>query len=249
MEKVIAFLQKNLFINLISAALIGASVFFLSSFIAKPFSDIVGNHIVLDFYSKNYFVKFFILLFSILIILVVNKGKLSDYGFRRGSDIKYFSFIFKVAGISIASLIFGAILFMGILNRAFPTENLAGFPEPKSLLQMILAVWVWSSFCEEVLLRGLVQSFMQKFTHIKLFRLSVPVVTSGLLFGAMHLSLFKAHMGVWFVCFIVFNTSVIGLTAAYYREKSGSLIPAFWVHFIANVVGSLPLIIKLIIPA
>lgn len=249
MEKVIAFLQKNLFINVISAVFLGASVFFLSSFIAKPISDIVGNHIELDFYSRNYFIKFFILIFSLLVILLVNKGNLSGYGFKRNSNIKYFPFIFKVAGISIAALIFGSILFMGILNRVFPTGNSAGFPEPKSILQMILAVWIWSSFCEEVLLRGLVQSFMQKFTHIKLFHLSIPVIVSGLLFGAMHLSLFRAGMGLWFVCVIVFNTSVIGLMAAHYREKSGSLIPAFWIHFIANVVGSLPLIIKMIISA
>jgi len=249
MEKVIAFLQKNLFINVISAVLIGASVFLLSSFIAKPISDVIYNHIELDFYSRSYFIKFFILLFSILVILIINKGKLSNYGFQKGKNVKYLPLTLKVSGICIAAYIFGTILFMGILNKIFPTGNSTGFSQPKSILQIILAVWVWSSFCEEVLLRGLVQSFMQKFTHIKLFRLSVPVIVSGLLFGAIHLSLLKAHMGLWFVLFIVFNTSVIGLMAAYYREKSGSLIPAFWVHFIANVVGSLPLIIKMIISA
>ena len=49
------------------------------------------------------------------------------------------------------------------------------------------------------------------------------------------------------VSFIVFNTTVIGLLAAFYREKSESLIPPVIIHFLANAVGSAPLIIKMLI--
>jgi len=45
---------------------------------------------------------------------------------------------------------------------------------------------------------------------------------------------------------LCFFTKIIGSLAAYYREKSNSLILAFIVHFMANVVGSLPLIFKLL---
>ncbi len=75
----------------------------------------------------------------------------------------------------------------------------------------------------------------------------MPVIISGLFFGAMHLSLLFVGMGHWFVSFIVFNTTVIGLIAAYYREKSDSIIPPIIIHFTANVVGSIPIIIILLI--
>ena len=219
----------------------------LSSNIAKPITAFIKNYLELNFYTQNVIYKLIILLLSIATILLVNKGKLLGYGFNRTQNIKYISFTLKVAGISLATLIFGAIVFMGILNHLFPTGNSTGFPEQKSLIQMILTIWIWSSLCEEVLARGLVQSFIQHLKHIKIFRLSLPVVISGLFFGGMHLTLFKANMGLWFVLFTVFNTTVIGLMAAYYREKTNSLIPAFWVHFIANVIGSLPLIVKMIL--
>jgi membrane protease YdiL (CAAX protease family) len=247
MNKLIEDLLKKSWLAIISTILMGATIILLSFAIADPITNIINSHFELNFYTKNTIFKFFILLLSIAAILLVNKGKLSGYGFNRPENIKYLNFSIKVAGISVASLIFGAIVFMGILNHLFPTGNSAGFPEQKSIIQMVLTIWVWSSLCEEVLVRGFVQGYIQHLKHLKIFRLSVPVVVSGLFFGAMHLTLFKAGMGLWFVLFITFNTSVIGLTAAYYREKTNSLIPAFWVHFIANAIGSLPLIIIMIL--
>jgi len=63
----------------------------------------------------------------------------------------------------------------------------------------------------------------------------------------MHLMLFSAGMGVWNVCALVLFATATGILAAYFREKTKSLIPAIWVHFVANVVGYLPLIIMAII--
>lgn len=240
-------IQKNPWTAVIGAVIIGAAIMFISSAISKPITNIIDKHIGLDFYTRNAIFKFLVLLLTIAVILVVNKGNLTNYGFRKATNINYFKFTLRVTGIILAAQIIGAVLFMGILNHIFPTGNSTGFPETKSLLERILTVWIWSSLCEEVLVRGFVQSFIQHLKHLKLFRLSLPVIISGLFFGTIHLSLFKAGMGLWFVLFIVFNTTIIGLTAAYYREKTDSLIPAFWAHFIANVVGSLPLLIKLLI--
>ena len=90
---------------------------------------------------------------------------------------------------------------------------------------MILTVWIWSSICEEVLTRGLIQGFMKYQTNIKFLKLSLPVWISGIFFGAMHLLLLKMNMDIWLVSFIVFNTTTVGLLAAYYREKT-NCIPA-----------------------
>lgn len=247
MKKVINSIRKNPFLSIASAVLLGYIVFMLSRYSARAFLNWFDPMLKLDFYMKNIVVKVFILVYSILAILLINGGNLKGYGFNFSVNIKYTGLILKTFFITLASVIFGSILFMGILNRVFPTGNSAGFPEPKSLLEMILTVWVWSSLCEEILVRGLVQSFIQNWKQYKLLKLSVPVIVSGLFFGSMHLSLISAGMGAWFVTFTVFNTTIIGTMAAYYREKGESLIPAFWVHFIANFAGSIPLIIKILL--
>jgi len=247
MNATLSYLRKNPFLSTISAILLGIAIIKISHLTSKPITNFLDVKIGLNFYTKNIVFKFFMLLYSITAILLINNWKLNGYGFRKPNNIKYFSFSLKVIGITFASLVIGSILFMGILNKVFPTGNSTGFPEQNSIIQMILTIWIWSSLCEEILVRGLIQGFIQHLQSIKIFRLSLPVIVSGLFFGSMHLSLLSAGMGPWFVTFIVFNTTVIGLLAAYYREKTESIIPALWVHFLANVVGSIPLIIKLLI--
>jgi membrane protease YdiL (CAAX protease family) len=69
--------------------------------------------------------------------------------------------------------------------------------------------------------------------------LSMPVVVSGLLFGAMHLVLVK-QMGPGAIPLILLTTC-LGLVVAHYREKMGSLLPAIIIHALFNIGGSLPL--------
>lgn len=238
--------SRSPLVTILTAIALGAIVFFLARSTSRPLVGIIDNQSSGTFYLQNVIFKFFVLIYSVLTILIVNKWSLKNYGFKQAENISYGKFILSATGITIASLIVGAIIFMGVLNHMFPTGNSKILPVPDSILQMILTIWVWSTICEEVLVRGLVQGYMQHLSAIKISRLSLPVIVSGLFFGAMHLSLINAGMGAWFVAFTVFNTTVIGLVAAYYREKSGSLVPAILVHFIANVVGAIPLIIKTI---
>jgi len=217
------------------------AVFLSSKYPANYLIDLLSDKIEFDFYTKNVFMKFFMLLFSIILIRAM--GTFKEFGFQKSKDLKFLKFFLVSLGIIIGAFIFGNILFNGILRFALGF----GMPEktfpPTSILTNILTVWIWSSLCEEVLTRGLVQSLMQKHKGLRFLRLSLPVWISGLFFGAMHLSLLKADMDGLFVGFIVFNTTVIGILAGYYREKSGSLIPAIIVHVLANIVGSLPAMI------
>jgi len=190
--------------------------------------------------------KFYLAGLSIITILIINKGSLSRYGFRKPESTNYLKLTLMAVGIALGAMIVGGVVFMGILSNVFPTENTTVFPEANSLIERIITVWIISSISEEILVRGLVQSFMDGLKQRKLFGLSLPVIVSGLFFGAMHLALLKAGMGHWFVGFIVFFTTSIGILAAYYREKSNSLIPPILVHVIANIVGSLPLLVKMI---
>jgi membrane protease YdiL (CAAX protease family) len=67
----------------------------------------------------------------------------------------------------------------------------------------------------------------------------MPVIVSALFFGAMHLVLVKS-MGLAAVP-IILVVVFLGLVAARYRERTGSLLPAIIVHALFNIGGTLPI--------
>lgn len=245
MKIIINRIQNNVFLTVVTTLFMGVAVLFLSDYFGHITTPIVEKYVDLNFYTKNTVYKFYILLLSILFIFALNNGSLKSYGFNVAKNTNYLKMSALTIGVTLGSMFIGGILFMGILNHFFPATNTTGFPKNESILQMILTIWLWSSICEEVLVRGLLQGFIKHFKHIKIARLSLPVLISGFFFGSMHLSLLNAGMGHWFVCVIVLNTTAIGLLAAYYREKSDSLIPPILIHILANVVGSMPIIFQM----
>lgn len=247
MNTIIKRIQNNVILTILTTLFLGITIFFISKLLADITIPFLKNYFELSFYTKNTIFKFYMLILSIITILVINKGSLKNYGFSTAKDTNYLKMTLITIAITIGAFIIGNILFIVILSHLFPTENTNVFPKVDSLIEQILTVWIWSSICEEVLVRGLLQGFMNHLKTKKILGLSLSVIISGLLFGSMHLSLISAGMGIWFVSFILFNTTIIGLLAAYYREKSESLIPPILIHIIANVVGSTPLIIQMII--
>jgi membrane protease YdiL (CAAX protease family) len=243
MKEIIEKVRSNKGLSILTAILTGVFVLFVSGKLGTIVTSEIENYIGLNFYTKNIVMKFFMLIFSLVLILIVNEGSLKDYGFNKPDKIKGVKLLLVSIGIIIAAFVVGNILFNVVLRNLFPVENPKGFPKAGSIVEMILTVWIWSSICEEVLTRGLIQGFMKHQMNIKFLKLSLPVWISGIFFGAMHLSLLKMNMDVWFVSFIVFNTTTVGLLAAYYREKTKSVYPAIFIHFLANVIGSLPAII------
>lgn len=245
--KIIDRIQKNVQLTIITSLLLGFIVLMLSQLLAKVSVLFIENYIDLNFYTENVIFKLYVLILSISSILVINRGSLKEYGFRFPEKTNYFKLSLLTVGMTIGSMIIGYVIFLGVLNHIFPSENMTGFPEASSFLERIITVWIVSSICEEVLVRGLIQGFMNQLKGKKIMRLSLPVIISGLFFGAMHLSLLTSEMGHWVVCLIVFFTTTIGILAAYYREKTKSLIAPILVHVIANIVGSLPLIVQMIL--
>jgi len=101
-------------------------------------------------------------------------------------------------------------------------------------------VWIYASVCEEVLTRGLLQTLLtgKKDAGAAARRgLSLPVLLSGIFFGLMHLVLIKSMGPAAFPMIVV--ATFLGIVAARYREKTGSLIPAVFVHALFNVGGML----------
>ncbi len=243
MKTILQKIKSNVFLSVLFAIVIGLIVLFLSKHFNNILKHNVFENLKLNFYSSNVIFKFSMLFFSLLAIFIVKNDSFKEFGFRAPEKIKVGRFLLISIGILIASFIVGNIIFNGILRSVFPVEGEGvGFPKT-TIIQTILTVWIWSSICEEVLTRGLIQGIMNNHTQIKFIRLSVPVWISGLFFGMMHLSLLKTDMDIWFVSFIVFNTTVLGLLAAFYREKTKSIYPAIFLHFLANVLGSVPAMI------
>jgi membrane protease YdiL (CAAX protease family) len=174
------------------------------------------------------------LLLSLAAMLLISKGRLAAFGFTRGTykfSPRILLWILPMAVLSTA----GALASRGGHEAAGPA---AGFTK----LQIIVFVWIFSSFCEEILVRGLLQTLLSRTANAGAairHWLSMPVLVSGLFFGAMHLALIP-QMGRA-VAPVILMATFLGLVAAHYREKTGSLLPAFIVHALFNIGGTLPM--------
>jgi membrane protease YdiL (CAAX protease family) len=174
----------------------------------------------------------FMWVFSILITILLTKGKIGEYGFTRGK--------FRLTGKIFLWVIPTAILsVMGFIASRSGEEVKEILELPH--LEDIIFVWIYASICEEVFTRGLLQSFLSPltkygFTLFRRWRLSLPVLFSGLYFGMMHIVAIN-KMGPLVILF----ASALGIIAGYYREKTESLISAIIIHALFNIGGMLPM--------
>lgn len=104
------------------------------------------------------------------------------------------------------------------------------------LVGVIAGIWFYSSLGEEVFTRGWFQTLAAEGDRPG-DTVRRSVVASGLLFGSMHLPLLFRTDG-WTVLFIVTATTLLGLVAAHFRARSGSVWPAFVTHVSFNVGGA-----------
>ena len=240
-------LLKKPMIILILVLMLGYVILTGSGKISSQLVKLLPEIFQTDFYLKNIASKFLLVVFSIVTMLLIPKMKLSDFGLNLPKRISYLKLIWQTFALTIGGGIVYGLLFMVLLRNLFGDTNEMGFPDSGSFLKMIIVVWLWSSICEEIFNRGLIQSLLNVFRKYKFCKLTLSVWVSGIIFGAMHFSVFKFSDSVFFVLFIVFNTTTLGVLAAYYREKSESIFPAILVHILGNVTGSLPLLIKAIV--
>jgi membrane protease YdiL (CAAX protease family) len=188
-----------------------------------------------SFIPSSFVTHTFMWLLSIIIIYILTKGKLRDYGFTKGK-------------FQLTPKIFLWVVPMAVLSTlAFIGSRLAGEVEEANALlylQDIIFIWIYASICEEIFTRGLLQSFLSPlrgygFVLAKKWRISLPALFSGLYFGGMHIVLFN-RMGLAVVVPMIL-AALLGIAAGYHREKTESLIPAIIIHGLFNVGGALPM--------
>jgi membrane protease YdiL (CAAX protease family) len=170
---------------------------------------------------------------SLAVMLLLSKRQLHVYGLTRGTysfSPRILLWVLPTAVLSIASAVVSPV--------SGPT---GGFGE-LTKLQLVVFVWIYAGISEELLTRGLLQTLLARSAgrgSAVPRGLSMPVVVSALFFGAMHIVL-VGSMGAAAVPVILLAV-FLGLVAARYRERTGSLLPAIIVHGLFNIGGMLPL--------
>ncbi len=173
------------------------------------------------------------LILSFAIMLVLGRGRLAGFGIQAIQGAFPGKAIAGALGLGIAATLIQLLLPESDFNPV------AGF----SPLQIILLVWIWASLAEEVLVRGLLQSYLHPLQgrgiNLGGVKLSLPVIFSGCFFSAMHLLLLTTGVGITTVLLILVFALVLGLLAGHYRQQTQSLLPAVLIHLCGNVGESI----------
>ena len=130
-----------------------------------------------------------------------------------------------------------AIIISGIYSyyamRIFPSEDLIEsfnyIFSKTTLTQQIIIMAAVPAVIEEMFFRGIMLNAIKKKSNI-----IVAALISSLLFAVMHFSLIK-----------IFPTFLLGVVFSYVVYKTGSIIPAIFLHFINN---SMSVLIQHILP-
>ncbi len=175
------------------------------------------------------------LLVSLVLIFRLGRGDVAAYGLRSTSPRQVLRPVAVAAVASIVVMVLGGILVTLAGEGGGDSEGPSGGP-----LSFLIGVVLLASIGEEIFARGLLQSFLaplreRGFTFLRV-RLSLPVTVSALLFGLGHLILLTREAPPM-VTMVVVSATVLGLIAGYYREKTGSVVPAIAVHMVFNLVG------------
>lgn len=183
---------------------------------------------------RSFFTHTLILLLSLAAMMWLSKGKLSQYGLTVGTfrfSAKYLLWLLPTAVISIFETI-------GSRGDPTPTSSL-----PFSPLTVVLFVWIYASISEEIFVRGLVQSYLSLFSQYRIKMpnqrsISFAVCFGAVFFGLMHVVLWP-RLGPAALVPIAFAT-LLGFIAGYYREATGSVLPAIVIHALFNIGGTVP---------
>jgi len=236
-------------LRLIYGILMAAAIYFIALMLIPQFSFFNSSKETYSWFGTGEITQISFLIISLILIAVLGKGNFSEYGLKSTK----FKEIIKPIPISAAVALLVIILNIMMMMMISKPENPGEHPGmDKNLLETFLTVWILASICEEIFYRGLILSFLSplKKHGIMLFKkyLSIPVIISGLLFGIGHLCLL-GKMNPVIVVNIVISASLLGLIAGYYREKSGSLLPAIVSHITFNVIGTMiPFILTSFVP-
>ncbi len=177
---------------------------------------------------------------ALILMIVINRGvDFNKYGFRLSGSLNIWKSVLYSPILFIVSLVIGGVFAVVITAIAGPTPTY-NFGD-MTLLQTIIKVWILASIGEEIIFRGLILTYLSSriYTSFSLFRLRITHATliSAIFFSLVHFMLLTKGAGGAQMAFIAVMTFILGLGAGYFREKTGSLVPAIIMHVLFNVCG------------
>lgn len=175
-----------------------------------------------------------LLLCSLILSAGLTRGRIAAFGFTRGSFRLRAGFFLWIVPMS-------AVATLQVIGS--PGGASTGAPGTLgSPVAVILSIWIYASLCEEIFTRGLLQSWLSPLAQHRIrlgkWALSAPVIASAIFFASMHLVLWPKLGPVTVVVMLL--AALLGLVAGYYREKTGSLLPAVLIHSFFDIGGTLP---------
>lgn len=240
----------NVTLKIISAIGLFLLVYFLALMVIPSLCMLLGLPKVCPWLLKTGLAsQATFLVAAVILIAAVGKGDWARYGMQ---PAKARPVIKAVLISAVAMLILMSPMVLMELASPPATNESPGVrsPGPQGMLQTIVFIWLIASICEEVFYRGFLQGHLAPLatTGVRVagVHLSLPVALCAVCFGLGHLCLWGMVPNVLLISILI-STTIAGLVAGYYREQTGSLLPAIAAHMTFNIVGTMvPLLLHAI---
>ena len=175
-------------------------------------------------------------------MIVISRGiDFHKYGFRFSGNLNIWKSIVYAPLLFLLSLLIGGV-FAGLITALAGPTSTYDFGN-MNLFQTIIKVWILASIVEEIIFRGLILTYLSSriYTSFSIFRIRITHATliAAILFSLAHFMLLLKGAGGAQMAFIAVMTFVLGIGAGYFREKTGSLVPAIIIHMLFNICGEI----------
>jgi len=225
----------------LSAILIAIGLLILVDVPARGVAAALGTNLsTAPWWAKPLIRQAVELLIALLAISLIWRGEFARFGFRFSGQLRIWKSVLVSLPLFLASLIIGGVFSSLIMIMVGPTPTY-DFGN-MNLLQQIVKVWILASIVEEVVFRGLILTYLstrlsRSFSFLRL-RISYATLIAALMFSLAHLALLTQGAGAAQIVMIELSTFILGIAAGYFRETTGSLVPAVVIHALFNVWGS-----------
>ncbi|MBD3335835.1 MAG: CPBP family intramembrane metalloprotease [Candidatus Eisenbacteria bacterium] len=200
--------------------------------ISQAVSRIISNDLAMKGWLSTTIFQLSMGFIAVVIMLILGRGRLKGFGFSRGTHFPLFKVLLLVLVVEVL---------VSVVFIPFPTPGESHFATDFSFWQIVVGIWIVASTMEEVVDRGLFQSFLAPLAGCRLslprVTLSLPVIAGAIVFSASHIPLLMMGIDPTLGTQILVSTFALGLIAGYFREATGSLLPAIVAHSFANMVG------------
>jgi membrane protease YdiL (CAAX protease family) len=215
---------------------LAAVVFVLAAEVIPSLPFVSSAVEAIEWLTRSNIIQLVFLVGSLVAMLVLGRWKPGAYGLKRSP----WRDVWRAVGVSAAISLGVVVATMIVVSVLGPRGAGTGMPGAGSFAKIFVSVWLLASTAEEMLFRGLLLGSLSPLSHrawtVGRCRISLPVTIAAALFGLVHLGLLRM-VPAPMVVLIVVSATVAGLVAGYYREKTGSLVPAVAAHMTFNVVS------------